>query len=72
MELRAANWAVTPALHAAAAEPQLFARVNVSDAPLAWEEVVAQGDRHRFSDLVHGALREYTTADLKAGAAALK
>ncbi|HNX33931.1 MAG TPA: acetylxylan esterase [Kiritimatiellia bacterium] len=72
VDLRAANWAVTPALHAAAAEPQLFARVSVSDAPLAWEDVVAQGDRHRFSDLVHGALREYTIGDLKRAAAELK
>ena len=72
VELYASNWAVTPALHAVAAEPQLFAKVSVSEAPLAWEDVVAKGDRHRFSDLVHGALREYTTADVKACAAALK
>jgi len=72
VELRAANWAVTPALHAAAAEPQLFAAVSWSDAPLAWEDVVAKGDRHRFSDLVHGALRSYTIADLKKSAAERK
>ena len=65
VELQAGNWAVTPALHAAVAEPQLFAKVSLSDAPLAWEEVVAKGERHRFSDLVHGALRAYTIADLK-------
>lgn len=71
VELRAANWAVTPALHAAAAEPQLFAKVSLSDAPLAWEDVVATGDRHRFSDLAHGALRAYTIGDLKRRVAAL-
>jgi len=65
VEVCASNWAVTPALHAAAAEPQLIAKVTLSEAPLAWEDVVASGERHRFSDLVHGALRAYTTADLK-------
>lgn len=65
VELRAANWAVTPALHAAAAEPQLFGKVSLADEPKAWEEVVAEGARHRFADVVHGALREYTLGDLK-------
>ena len=70
--LHASNWAVTPALHAAVAEPQLFAKVSVEDAPLAWEDVVANADRHRFSDLVHGALRSYTITDLKKSVAGLK
>ena len=68
VELFASGWAVTPALHAAAAEPQLFAKVSLADEPLAWEEVVAKGERHRFSDLVHGALRAYTIGDLKQAA----
>lgn len=65
VELYAANWAATPALHAAAAEPERFVKVTLSDAPSTWEEVVRQGARHRFSDIVHGALREYSIADLK-------
>lgn len=65
VDLHAGNWAVTPALHAAAAEPQLFEKVILTDAPLAWEGVVAKGERHRFSDLVHGALRAYTISELK-------
>ena len=68
VELVAANWAVAPALHAAAAEPQLFGQVSLADEPRAWEEVVAKGERHRFSDLVHGALRAYTIGDLKQAA----
>jgi len=72
IELQAFNWAVTPALHAAVAEPQLFEKVCVSDAPLAWESVVAEGERHRFSDLVHGALRAYTSADLFKNVATLR
>ena len=68
VELCAAGWAVTPALHAAAAEPQLFAKVSLADEPLAWEEVVAKGERHRFADLVHGALRAYSIGDLKQAA----
>lgn len=65
VDVRASNWAVTPALHAAVAEPQLFARVTLSDEPLMWEEVVAQGVRHRFSDVVHGGLKDYTLQELK-------
>ncbi len=68
VELCAAGWAVTPALHAAAAEPQLFAKVSLADEPLAWEEVVAKGEHHRFSDLFHVALRAYTIGDLKQAA----
>jgi hypothetical protein len=71
VELFAANWAVTPALHAAVAEPHLFAEIQLSDAPLMWEEVVAQGARHRLSDVVHGALRDYGVGDLKRQAVGL-
>jgi len=64
--LRAAGWAVTPALHAAAAEPQLFAEAGLAAAPQPWEEVVAGDAAWRFADIVHGALQDYTIADLKA------
>jgi dienelactone hydrolase len=66
VELHASEWAVTPALHAAVAEPQLFSKVTLADEPLPWEDVVTKDVSHRFSDVVHGALREYTLADLKA------
>jgi len=68
VDLHAANWAVTPALHAAVSEPQAFGKVVWTDAPTAWEEVVQRSERHRFSDIVNGALRSYTTGDLKAAA----
>ena len=63
--LQAANWAVTPALHAAVAEPELFSGVGLSQAPDTWGEVVSKGAYHRFSDIVHGALREYDLDVLK-------
>jgi len=66
IELHAAEWAVTPALHAATTEPQLFSKVRLADAPLTWEEAVVKNVPHRFSDVVHGALRDYTLADLMA------
>ncbi len=68
IDLHAANWAVTPALHAAVCEQSLFGNVSLEEAPLAWEEVVAQGASHRFADLVHGALRSYTIQELKCAA----
>lgn len=64
--LRAAEWAVTPALHAAASERQLFADVALADAPPPWEEVAAGDAAGRFADIVHGALQDYTIAELKA------
>ncbi len=65
VQLRAKSWAVTPALHAAVAEPQLFASLSLSDEPPTWEEVVVKDISHRFTDIVHGALQEYTIGDLK-------
>ena len=65
VDLEASSWAVTPALHAAASEPQLFGSVTLSDAPEAWEDVIAKGRRHRMSDVVHGALRHYSISELK-------
>src|SRR5262249_43113274 len=64
VELRAASWAVTPALHAAVCEP-LFSAVTLTDRPMSWRDVVKNGDRHRFSDIVHGALRDYDLSDLE-------
>ncbi|MGV3607950.1 MAG: alpha/beta fold hydrolase [Planctomycetaceae bacterium] len=63
-ELYAFSWGTTPALHAAAAEPTLFSKVVLAEPPLSWTEVVRTGDRHRFSDLVHGALQDYDQAAL--------
>jgi len=65
VQLQARDWAVTPALHAAVAEPQLFASITLSDEPPTWEEVVVKDVSHRFSDIVNGALQEYTVGDLK-------
>ena len=66
VELHAASWAVTPALHAAVAEPSLFSRVNLQDSPPTWNQVVQAGDRHRFSDAVHGGLIDYSLEQLRA------
>lgn len=64
VELKAASWAVTPALHAAVAEP-LFSSVSLIERPLTWRQAVEKGDRHRYSDAVHGALRDYDLPDLE-------
>lgn len=64
VELHAVSWAVTPALHAAVSEPSLFSGVHISDSPPAWSKVIQTADRHRFSDIVHGALRDYDLPDL--------
>lgn len=64
VELRAAGWAVTPALHAAVAEPDLFAEVRSENPPMPWRQVVREGDRHRFSDAVHGGLADYDLRQL--------
>lgn len=66
VELHAVSWAVTPALHAAVAEPELFSAVTIDTPPRAWEQVVRNAERHRFSDVVHGGLIDYSLADLKA------
>jgi len=66
VELIATGWATTPALHAAVAEPKLFSKTTLRDRTKTWSEVIAQEDRHRFSDLVHGALRDYDLDDLAA------
>ncbi|MEX0792067.1 MAG: acetylxylan esterase [Pirellulaceae bacterium] len=66
VELIATGWATTPALHAAVAEPELFAKTTLRDRTKTWSEVISQEDRHRFSDLVHGALHDYDLDDLAA------
>ena len=68
--LKATSWAVTPALHAAMSE-QMFSAVTLSDKPLTWHEVLEKGDRHRYSDVVHGAVREYDLPDLERAIEAL-
>ncbi|MFA7174898.1 MAG: hypothetical protein WC340_16100 [Kiritimatiellia bacterium] len=65
VDMEASSWAVTPALHAAASEPQLFRNLKILNAPEAWEDVIANGHRHLMSDVVHGALRLYSISDLK-------
>jgi hypothetical protein len=65
VEVWAANWAVTPALHAALVEPDRIHTVRVRDAPLAWEEAVQKSVRHSFADVVHGVLRDYCIGDLR-------
>lgn len=64
VELIATGWATTPALHAAVAEPELFAKTSLRERTKTWGEVIAEEDRHRFSDLVHGALHDYDLDDL--------
>ncbi len=66
VQLSAAGWAVTPALHAAVAEPELFTSVTLSERPMTWGQVIKEGARHRYSDLVHGALQDYDLSDLEA------
>jgi hypothetical protein len=66
VQLSAASWAVTPALHAAVAEPELFTSVTLSERPMTWSRVIDEGARHRYSDLVHGALQDYDLPELEA------
>ena len=71
VELHAVSWARTPALHAAVAEPDLFQSVVLDSPTPSWHDVVIQGDRHRFSDVIHGALRDYDLPDLATAARAV-
>lgn len=66
VELTAESWAVTAALHASVAEPGLFSGVRLVDRPVSWRQVVLDGARHRYSDVVHGALQDYDLSDLEA------
>jgi len=66
IELIAANWAVTPALHAAVVESKLFARVTLMDEPANWNDVLLKPGKHPYSDLIHGVLKKYDLPDLKA------
>lgn len=63
-EVIAATWAVTPALHAAVAEPKLIESIEVIEPPITWSQVIQQRARHRASDLVHGALKHYDQPEL--------
>ena len=47
-----------------AAEPALFAKLELADAPLAWSEVVRRADRFSFALCVQNALRAYDWTDL--------
>lgn len=64
VELIARNWAVTPALHARAAEPEAFAAIAIEDRPMTWTEAIERGERARLSDLVPGALIDYDLGEL--------
>lgn len=66
VELEAVGWAVTPALHAAVAEPALFSAVRTAQRPPTWSEALAAGARHNFADVIHGVLRDYDLTDLDA------
>lgn len=61
----AVGWACTPALHAAVAGGAATGKLTLRDGPRDWSAVVALGGAHRFSDVVHGALLQYTIEDIK-------
>ncbi len=65
VELHAAERSVIPALHTAVAEPELFAALRLADEPTPWESAVTDNAPLRFADIVHGALQDYSSADLK-------
>ncbi|MHC4400979.1 MAG: alpha/beta hydrolase family protein [Planctomycetota bacterium] len=54
-----------PALHAAALEPQLFARVTLKNSLISWSDVVRTPlARNQLVNVVHGALAHYDLPDL--------
>ena len=62
--LHARGGLAVAAAHAFAAEPALFAKLELADAPLAWSEVVRRADRFSFALCVQNALRAYDWTDL--------
>ncbi len=56
-----------PALHAAALEPALFAKVTLQRSLISWSNVVQTPlSKNQFVNLVHGALETYDLPDLRA------
>lgn len=68
--LHAVSWAVTPALHAVVAEHALFHSLTLDERVPDWGASIDNGLRNRFSDVVHGALRDYDLPELERFAAA--
>lgn len=65
LELVALDEATLPALHAAALEPRLFARVELIRSIDSWERVIeAAIPRWQLESATHGALRVYDLPDL--------
>lgn len=70
--LHARGGLAVAAAHAFAAEPTLFAKLELADAPLAWAEVIRRADRFNFALCVQNALRFYDWTDLCTPASALR
>ncbi|MBI4658289.1 MAG: hypothetical protein HY735_05465 [Verrucomicrobia bacterium] len=64
VHLVAQGGAAIPALHGAALASETFDTVTLKNMVRSWEEMVATPEPTRATDVVHGALRNYTLADL--------
>jgi hypothetical protein len=64
VHLVAQGAAAIPALHAAALAGDTFSSVTLKNMVRSWEDVVGTPEPARATDIVHGALRHYTLADL--------
>jgi dienelactone hydrolase len=64
LHLVAQGAAAIPALHAAALDPEAFEAVTMRNMVRSWENMVSSPEPIRAADVVHGALRHYTLADL--------
>lgn len=65
VEIMGIGTAAPVALHAAALEPQLFAKLTLKDAATTWLTAIAQpGTPGQMVNAVHGALEHYDLADL--------
>ena len=64
MILHARGGLAVAAAHAFAAEPALFAKIELADAPPAWSEVIRRAERFSFAWCVQNALRTYDWTDL--------
>jgi hypothetical protein len=64
VHLVAQGAAAIPALHAATLAPDIFETVTLQNMVRAWEDMVSTADPIPAADVVHGALRHYTLADL--------
>jgi dienelactone hydrolase len=64
IHLMAQGAAAVPALHAAALAGDAFTSVTLKNMVRSWEDMVGTPEPARAADIVHGALRNYTLADL--------